>query len=134
MTDTAPPMTRATARDGTELEGDEALIARYIEEDPNGMGRHRARVIVGEASIPIWVLAGYIRYGGTVTQAAADYALPEEAVSASLAFYARHRSVIDAWLTLNEESFNPAASRRGRLPFRRGGRGADDLRPGRAWP
>lgn len=68
------------------------------------MGRHRARVIVGDAAVPVWVLAGYVRHGGTAAQAAADFDLPDEAVVAALAYHERHRSVIEAWLTLNEQS------------------------------
>ena len=83
----------------------EELISRYVQEDPNGRGHHRAYVVVDDRTwAPIWVLAGYLRHGSTSAQAATDYDLPEEAVLAAFAYYDRHRAVIDAWLLLNERS------------------------------
>jgi hypothetical protein len=105
MADTPPRTRRQSEAVSDEPATVDDLIARYVQEDPNGMGRHRARVVVDDHTwAPVWVLAGYLRYGGTPEQAAADYGLPEDAVAAALAYYDRHRAVIDAWLLLNEQS------------------------------
>lgn len=105
MTETAT----GTERDRVEVDDDapsaDALIDRYVQEDPNGRGRHRAYVVVDDQTwAPIWVLAGYLRHGATAAQAAADYELPHEAVTAAFLYYARHHEVFDAWLILNEQA------------------------------
>lgn len=88
----------------------DALIARYVREDPNGRGRHRAYVVVDdELRAPIWVLAGYVRHGATAVQAAADYDLPHAAVTAAFLYYGRHHDVFDAWLLLNEQGRTAAS-------------------------
>ena len=95
--------------DRTPDEGDDdRLIDRFITEDPHGRGFHRAYVVVDDQTwVPVWVLAGYLRYGGTAAQAATDYALPREAVEAGFAYYRRHRDVLDSWLTLNDQRAVP---------------------------
>lgn len=106
MTKTADRTERERSELGANGPSADALIARYIREDPNGRGRHRAYVAVDdELRAPIWVLAGYLRYDATAAQAAADYDLPHEAVTAAFLYYARHHDVFDAWLLLNEQGF-----------------------------
>ena len=83
----------------------EALIARYIQKDRNRPGRDRARVVVGNDGVPVWALIGHLRGRGGIAQVARDYALPEEAVKAAIAYYHRNRELIDARLLLNDEAF-----------------------------
>lgn len=79
---------------------DEELIDKYIELNPNRPGRAEARV-VGYA-VPVWALVGYLEaVDGDVAQAAHDYRLPEEAVEAAVAYYRRHKTLIDARLEAN---------------------------------
>ena len=104
MTETAIGTERDRLGVGDDGLSADALIARYVREDPNGRGRHRAYVVVeDELRAPIWVLAGYVRHNATAAQAAADYDLPHEAVTAAFLYYARHHAVFDAWLILNEQ-------------------------------
>ncbi|MGH2535340.1 MAG: DUF433 domain-containing protein [Thermomicrobiales bacterium] len=84
----------------------DALIERYIQPDPDGFGLDRARVVVGDAAVPVWALVGHLR-GSSQRQTASDYALPAEAVVAAIAYYRRHQAVIDARLTLNDAFFEP---------------------------
>lgn len=52
--------------------------------------------------VPIWALIGHLpMVDGDVGRLADDYDLPQEAAEAALAYYARHREVIDARLLLN---------------------------------
>lgn len=81
---------------------DEALIATYVRLDPYRPGWDRARVIFGNDSVPIWALIGNLRGGGGIPSTAADYAVPEEAVAAAVAYYHRHQIVIDHLLATND--------------------------------
>jgi hypothetical protein len=106
VTETAARAERERFGPGDEGPSAAALIARHVQEDPNGRSRHRSYVVVDDdTSAPIWVLAGYLRHGASAAQAAADYALPHEAVTAAFLYYARHHDVFDAWLLLNEQGF-----------------------------
>lgn len=79
---------------------DDELIARYIEENPWHPGP--ADVRLAESGVPVWALAGqHLAAAGDAAQLAADFAVPCEAVEAALAYYRRHRAVIDARLALN---------------------------------
>jgi hypothetical protein len=82
------------------------LIARYIRAGANGGGRHDARVKAGLSGAPVWALIGDLRGGGGIPGTAQGYNLPEEAVVAAVAFYAKHRPYIDAWLLINEDYFD----------------------------
>lgn len=78
----------------------EELIARYIEPDPLDLGPAEAQ-IVGHG-VAVWALIAHLRgVGGDRHQAAADYGLDPAAVAAAVAHYCRHRSLIDAKVTLN---------------------------------
>jgi hypothetical protein len=108
MAKTVPRSQPGPTEPTSDQRSPEELIARYVQEDPNGRGRHRAYVVVGDRTwTPIWVLAGYLRHGSSAAQAAAAYDLPEEAVLAAFAYYDRHRALFDAWLLLNEQSSTP---------------------------
>jgi uncharacterized protein (DUF433 family) len=72
----------------------EKLIRRYVELDPDRPSKAEARL--KGYGVNVWVLAGYLRAGnGLLDQAARDYHLPREAVEAALAYYRRHRALID---------------------------------------
>jgi hypothetical protein len=98
MSQTTDPPSPPVKLDEAVAEG---LIRRYVQLDRRG--RHRAYVVWDDGYVPIWPLAGYLRYGGTVEQAAADYHLPLEVAMAAIAYYQRNRDLFDAWLLLNEE-------------------------------
>ena len=78
------------------------LIGRHV--DPNWDrypgGRADARLL--DSGVPVWALIGQLEAdGGDLDRVAADYNLPREAVEAALAYYRRHRSLIDARILLN---------------------------------
>lgn len=73
------------------------LIVRHIELDPEAPGPIGARI--ADAGVHVWALIGYFyANGGQRRLVAEDYELPEEAVEAALAYYERHRALIDARL------------------------------------
>jgi uncharacterized protein (DUF433 family) len=78
------------------------LIARYIVRD-----RHTTpdQAWLADSGVQVWAIIGYLR-GYDIDQTAADYDVPREAVEAALAYYDRHRTVIDAFLTLNDAGFD----------------------------
>lgn len=89
---------RATLVVNTDLDDQaaDALIARYVQQDRNRPGRDRARVVVGNTGVSVWDLIEHLRGGEGIAHAASDYGLPEDAVAAAVAYYARHRDLIDA--------------------------------------
>jgi uncharacterized protein (DUF433 family) len=79
---------------------DEELIARYIEQDPHKSGRDEARLV--DHFVHVWALVGhYHAVDCDVDRVAADYHLPREAVEAALAYYRRHKAIIDNRLEAN---------------------------------
>jgi uncharacterized protein (DUF433 family) len=109
MTKQGEPMAQTTVRKipdpppMTDAEAD-ALIARYIRQDPYHPGRHEAIVDLEDRSVSVWTIIGYLDSDEGWRQAAADYDLPADALAAALAYYARHRALIDAKLLLERES------------------------------
>lgn len=83
----------------------EALIARYVQQDRNRPENDRARVVVGDVGVPVWALIGHLRGVDGPAQVATDYALSLEAVVAALAYYDRHRLLIDHRLDINDAFF-----------------------------
>jgi len=79
---------------------DDDLIDRHIELNPLRPGLDRAHL--RDAGIEVWALvAYYLDAGGQdVDCVAKAYAVPRDAVEAALAYYRRHRDVIDARLKL----------------------------------
>src|SRR5690348_14999026 len=78
----------------------DALIARWITPDPHVKGLDRA--IVGEYGTSVWALVALWRgRKGDIAQVARDHDLPEEAVRAALAYYDRHRILIDHRIWIN---------------------------------
>ncbi len=81
-------------------------LDQYIDPGSTVTGPADARI----AGVHVWALIGYLRAnGGNGDQAAADYDLPPEAIEAARAYYARHRAVIDAYLTLQASFFGAPA-------------------------
>jgi uncharacterized protein (DUF433 family) len=79
---------------------DDKLIARYIEQNPYYPSLDAARV--KEYGVSVWSLIAYLRVvEGDVAQVATDYALPREAVEAAIAYYRRHKDLIDARIVAN---------------------------------
>lgn len=83
----------------------DALIARYIEGNPHKPGISEARLV--GYNVPVWAIIGHLpAVDGDPRGVARDYDLPEEAVAAALAYYQRHRWLIDARI---EENRIPAS-------------------------
>ena len=75
-------------------------IARWIEPDPHSDDPGAVRL--AGSLVPVWAIIGYLpAVSHDLAQAAADYVVPLEAVEAAVAYYARHRCVIDARLAAN---------------------------------
>ncbi len=87
---------------GSALMGDEAqqLIDRFIRLTPERPVPEEAVVL--PSAVKVWAVIGDLRTnGGDVVCTAAGYDLPEEAVRAAIAYYERHRMLIDNRLDRN---------------------------------
>lgn len=83
-----------------DQKGDPALINRWIEPNPHKRRVDEAWLV--ECAVPVWAIVGHWRaVGGDVWQVADDYEVPTEAVEAALAYYRRHRALIDARIEAN---------------------------------
>jgi len=75
--------------------GANELIARWIRPHPHRSGPED--VVVDESFVPVYALIGYLPVvGGDLRQVAGAYDVPVEAVEAAVAYYHRHRAIIDA--------------------------------------
>jgi uncharacterized protein (DUF433 family) len=80
---------------------EEELIGRYVELNPHKPWLAEARLI--GSAISVWALVGALpAVDGDLDKLAAAYDLPREAVDAAMAFYRRHRCLIDARLAAND--------------------------------
>jgi uncharacterized protein (DUF433 family) len=52
----------------------------------------------------VWIVISYLK-GAEIPEVAAAYDVPEEAIVAAIAYYRRHRALIDARLLLQHERF-----------------------------
>lgn len=79
---------------------DDDLIARYVVCNPHRPGLDRAEL--KDSGVEVWALVAYYEDAAQedVDCVARAYAVPREAVEAALAYYKRHRSLIDARLTV----------------------------------
>jgi uncharacterized protein (DUF433 family) len=77
---------------------DDELIERYIELNPRRPGRDRAQI--RGAGVEVWALVAWYRDSASknVEEIATAYDIPVDAVRAALAYYAREKNLIDAWL------------------------------------
>ena len=79
---------------------DDELIARYVEPNPHKSSLAESRLI--QSGVAVWALIAYWKgVGGDVACVAHDFDVPGEAVEAALAYYRRHKSLIDARLEAN---------------------------------
>ncbi len=78
-----------------------ALIEQYLEPNPNRPGSADWRV--KGRGVSVWALIGYLQgpVAGNVEETARAYEVPASAVEAALAYYDRHREIIDARLAAN---------------------------------
>ena len=75
-------------------------LAAYVEFDPSKPGVADARTV--EGGVPVWALIGhYLATGQDAAVVAKSYRLSLNTVQAALAYYQRHRAVIDARLEAN---------------------------------
>jgi len=75
-------------------------IRRCLEPDPRYLGA--AEVRLKGYGVSVWAIVGYWKASpGDLTDVAAGYDVPVEAVEAALAYYHRNREIIDARLDLN---------------------------------
>lgn len=79
-------------------QAEDELIERYIEFNPRRPGLDRAQI--RDAGVEVWALVGYYQgeAEGDIKEVARAYDIPVDAVRAALAYYARQRDLIDAWL------------------------------------
>ncbi len=79
---------------------DKELIARHIEANPNRPGADEVRL--AERKVSVWAIIGdYLAADGDIEQVVKDYAVSREAVEAALAYYRRHKTIIDNRLAAN---------------------------------
>jgi len=79
---------------------DDKLLAGYIETNPHYPTPDEARV--KGYGVSVWAIIAHLRVvDGDVARVAEDYALPKEAVEAAMAYYHRHKSLIDARIIAN---------------------------------
>ena len=79
---------------------EDKLIAKYIEPNPDKPGADEVRI--KRYRMPVWALVGdYRGQGGDVRAVATGYRVPIDVVEAALAYYRRHRDVIDNRLAAN---------------------------------
>ncbi len=77
----------------------DALVAAYIEQNPNRFGTDEARL--KGYGVAVWAIIGYWKGAGDLTETTEGYDVPIEAVEAALAYYDRHGDIIDARLDAN---------------------------------
>jgi uncharacterized protein (DUF433 family) len=82
----------------------DALIAQYIRRDPARHGRDRVRTGTEAWTIPVWQVIAYLE-AADISTVASEYDVSEEAVKAAIAYYRRHRALIDARILLQNEQF-----------------------------
>jgi uncharacterized protein (DUF433 family) len=77
----------------------DTLINQYLEPNPNRPGPADWRL--KEHGVSVWAIVGYWDTVQDARRVAAAYGVPCDAVEAALAYYARHRDVIEARLAAN---------------------------------
>jgi hypothetical protein len=100
-------MAETTVRDVVEeleIPDDEAdaLIAKYIRQDPNRPERYKAWAEFRRSGALVWHRIPQVRSVG-LAGAAETRGLPEEAVVAAIAYYRRHRDLFEAKFLREEE-------------------------------
>ncbi len=73
---------------------EDELIERYMEENRHKPSRANYRLV--ESGTPIWVfIARYETANGDVAQLAEIYDISHEQIAAALAYYMRHKEIVD---------------------------------------
>lgn len=84
-------------RDGAH---ERALIDRWIR--PHASKGSGGEAVLADFHVPVYALVGYHQaVGGDADRVARDYDLPRAAVEGALAYYRRHRAVVDARIAAN---------------------------------
>lgn len=79
---------------------EEKLIERHIRPDPNRPGADEVRLV--QRGVHLWAVIGdYLAADGDIDQVVEDYGVSHEAVEAALAYYRRHKAIIDNRLAAN---------------------------------
>jgi uncharacterized protein (DUF433 family) len=79
---------------------EDELIRRHMAPAEDQAAIADARLV--ESGVPVWALAGYAPLvDWDAERIAADYALSVDEVAAALAYYRRHRDVIEARIAAN---------------------------------
>jgi uncharacterized protein (DUF433 family) len=79
----------------------DALIARHIAPHPSNPDLDE--YWLSDPGVPVWAIIGaYKAEGGNADEVAAAYHLSSEQLAAALAYYQRHRSLIDNRLAQNQ--------------------------------
>jgi hypothetical protein len=90
------------ARTLTDRDTD-ALIARHVGPYPANAGLDEYWLL--EPGAPVRAIVGtYNAEGGNADEVAAAYHIPREQVDAALAYYERHRALIDNRLAQNQST------------------------------
>jgi uncharacterized protein (DUF433 family) len=72
----------------------DALIAAYIEPNPQRPGADEARL--KEFGVSVWaIIDKYQTANGDLAHVARQYDVPIEAIEAAVAYYSKHRAVIN---------------------------------------
>lgn len=97
--------------DADQSAGADRLIAEHVARNPNRPGRDHAR-LAGTA-FPVWAVVGYVAalspeapLAERIERAAADYEVSPDAIAAAVAYYRRHKGLIDARIRLAFEAAN----------------------------
>jgi uncharacterized protein (DUF433 family) len=89
----------ASQSKGATLSQDQ-LIEKWIERDPYHRGRGDVRL--KKYYVHVWALVGYAAgVGGDLAKIAEGYDIPLEAVEAAMAYYERHKLLIDDRIAAN---------------------------------
>ncbi|HET8522975.1 MAG TPA: hypothetical protein VFL82_07065 [Thermomicrobiales bacterium] len=84
---------------------DDELIARHIETAPAYSTPDRARL--GDYGVSVTAIITYLEtVNWNIEETARAYCVSAEAVHAAIAYYGRHRNVIDARIALNNAWFD----------------------------
>ena len=76
------------------------LIASYIESNPHRPGLEDVRL--REFGVPVWALIGHLHgVRWDISRTARDYRVPVEAVNAAVAYYKKHKLLIEARIDAN---------------------------------
>ncbi len=92
---------------------DEARLLAMVEMDPVRPGLERGKLI--DYGIPVWGIIAHLQAltgadieddidAVAIAQAAEDYRIPEEAVMAAIAYYHKHRALIDGLHARNADA------------------------------